>query len=154
MFSLRQVMTAGLLTAGALGLLTAPSGAATSGPATVGRSHAVQDATPSITVPNDNIVKVAGSYVFDPTTITGFKISRFAFNHCQLSNVSFTITNKTSITQQIKFTRQHGGSNFGAPVPPGGKTGVCVDVVSSSPNEFTLASNPSARLSDIIVRRP
>jgi hypothetical protein len=105
------------------------------------------------TVPNVNIVERSGHYVFQPTTVTGYKVSKNEFNHCNLPNVSFTITNKTSVAQQVKFSPQHGGSDFGPPIPPGGMGGSCVDHVSTSPDEFTLASNPNASLGDIIVKR-
>ncbi len=132
--------------AGAEGV--APAAASTGG-------SAVQASvpTPMSNVPNDNIVKTSGHYVFDPTTVTGYKISKKAFNHCNLPKVSFTITNTTSVAQQVKFSPRHGGSDFGSPIPPGGMGGACVDVVGTSPDEFTLASNPNASLSEVIVKR-
>ena len=132
----------------ALAAGTPPAAASSSGSA--GLTSAP---TPMANVPNDNIVKTSGHYVFDPTTVTGYKVSKKAFNHCNLPKVSFTITNTTSVDQQVKFSPRHGGSDFGPPIPPGGKGGACVDVVSTSPDEFTLASNPNASLSEIIVKR-
>ena len=152
MFSLRKGVTGAiLLSAGAAGLLAIPAGAANSAGPLVKNAAAFPNAKHP--VPNDNIVEVSGKYVFDPTTITGYKLTKKAFNHCHLPDVSYTITNTTSITQQIKFSPQHGGSDFGAPVPPGGMTGSCVDALGPSPDELTLASNPSATLGDIIVRK-
>ncbi len=94
---------------------TAPAAASSGGSA--GQTSAP---TPMANVPNDNIVKTSGHYVFDPTTVTGYKVSKKAFNHCNLPKVSFTITNTTSVDQQVKFSPRHGGSDFGPPIPPGG----------------------------------
>jgi hypothetical protein len=146
------VATLGLtVAAGAAG--TAPATGSSGGsahqtsvPATVSNGH-------TDIVPNDNIVKTSGHYVFDPTTVTGFKVSKKAFNHCNLPKVSFTITNTTSVTQQVKFSPRHGGAKFGPPIPPGGMGGACVDLVSNSHDEFTLARNPNASLSEVIVKR-
>ena len=94
MFSLRKGMTAVVfIAAGGMGLLTIPAGAATSaGAISANHSH---------TVPNVNIVQSSGHYVFNLTSLTGYKVSKHAFNHCNLPKVSYTITNTTSVSQQV-----------------------------------------------------
>ncbi len=146
MFSLRKGMTAVVfIAAGGMGLLTIPAGAATSaGAISANHSH---------TVPNVNIVQSSGHYVFNLTSLTGYKVSKHAFNHCNLPKVSYTITNTTSVSQQVKFTPQHGGGDFGAPIAPGGVGGGCSDVTGTDTNFFTLASNSSASLTLTIVKR-
>jgi hypothetical protein len=137
-----------------LGLASAAGAAGTAPPAASSGGSTGQSSAPlNGEVPNVNIVKSSGHFVFDPTTVTGFKVSKKAFNHCNLPKFSYTITNTTHVAQQVKFSPQHGGTDFGSPIPPGGMGGSCVDVVGTSPDEFTLARNPNASLGDIIVKR-
>jgi|ERR1700733_245510 len=154
MISLRKGMTAAvLITAGGMGLLTIPAGAATSALSDAVTSTSAVGVNHSHTVPNVNIIKSSGHYVFNLTSLTGYKVSKHAFNHCNLPKVSYTITNTTSVTQQVKFTPAHGGGDFGPALAPGGVGGGCSDVTGTDTNLFTLASNSSASLTVTIVKR-